>query len=294
MNNSSHAAQAAETSRRHFLQWTGTAAATLACATTASAGPATEPAPPARPDSRNALKLGIASYTFRKFNLEKTLAMTKRAGLKYVCLKDMHLPLSAAPEKIAAAAKSVADAGLLLYGCGVVTMNSEAQVAQAFDYAKAAGIKVIVAMPSAAMLAAVEKKIKEYDIRVAIHNHGPGDKNFPTPESAYLKIKDLDPRLGLCIDIGHTVRIGADPVGSIEKYGDRLLDFHMKDVTAAAPKGQCIQSGRGVIDLPAVIRALVKVRFDGVASFEYEIDESDPLPGLCESVGYTRGVLAAL
>jgi sugar phosphate isomerase/epimerase len=293
MNDSSRAAPAAETTRRRFLQWTGTAAASLACAATASAE-STAAAPPATPDSRNALKLGITSYTFRHFSLEKTLAMTKRAGLKYVSLKDKHLPLNATPEQIAAAVKSVADAGLVLYGCGVITMHREAEVAQTFDYAKAAGMKLIIAMPSTEMLRAVEQKIKEYDIRLAIHNHGPEDKYFPTPESAYQKIKDLDRRLGLCIDIGHTVRAGADPARSIERFADRLMDFHMKDVTAATAKGQCIQSGRGVIDMPAVLRALVKIRYEGSVSFEYEIEESDPLPGLCESVGYTRGVLAAM
>ncbi|MGD0896798.1 MAG: sugar phosphate isomerase/epimerase [Thermoguttaceae bacterium] len=293
MNDSRHAPSPAAASRRQFLGWTAAAAASLAATTAKSAPPAVSPAPGKR-DPYAALKLGIASYTFRKFSLEQTLAMTKRAGLKYVCLKSMHLPLDAKPEVIEAAVKSVADAGLVLYGCGVVHMHREAEVSQAFDYAKAAGMKIIVAMPTAEMLPAIEQKIKQYDISVAIHNHGPEDKNFPTPESAYVKIKDLDRRLGLCIDVDHTVRAGADPVASIEKFCDRLLDFHMKDVTEAAPKGRCIQSGRGVIDLPAVIRALVKVRFGGSVSFEYEIDENDPLPGLCESVGYTRGVLAAM
>lgn len=281
-------------SRRHFLQLSGAAAASLAWAAPGSGRRAAAEATASQKPAGRTLELGIASYTFRKFDLEKTLAMTKRAGLKHVCLKSFHLPLTATPEQLAAAAKQVADAGLTLYAGGVITMTNRAQVDQAFDYAKGAGMKVIVAAPSAEMLPAIEAKVKQYDIAMAIHNHGPGDKHFPTPESAYEKVKAMDRRMGLCIDVGHTVRIGADPVKDIERFADRLLDFHMKDITQATPKGQCIQCGRGVIDLPAVIRALVKIKFAGVVAYEYEIEENDPLPGLAESVGYTRGVLAAI
>ena len=257
MNDAHHPARDPGQSRRRFLQLAGAATASLSCTASQSgrSAAAAETAAAQKPPAGKTLELGIASYTFRKFDLTKTLAMTKRAGLKHVCLKSFHLPLDAKPEQLAAAAKEVADAGLLLYGGGVITMTKDDQVNQAFDYAKGAGLKIIVAAPSAEMLPAIEQKVKQYDIAIAIHNHGPGDKHFPTPESAYEKIKGLDRRMGLCIDVGHTVRIGADPVKDIEKYGDRLLDFHIKDVTQATAKGQCIQCGRGVIDLPAVIRA---------------------------------------
>jgi inosose dehydratase len=296
MNDTRYPARDQGQSRRHFLQLTGVAAASLACAAPGSGRRAVATEMPAarKPPAGKKLELGVASYTFRKFDLEKTLALTKRAGLKHICLKSFHLSLDAKPEQLAAAAKQVADAGLVLYGGGVITMTNDAQVNQAFEYAKGAGMKIIVAAPSAEMLPAIEQKAKQFDIAIAIHNHGPGDKHFPTPESAYEKIKDMDRRMGLCIDIGHTVRIGADPVQAIEKHADRLLDFHMKDVTQATAKGQCIQCGRGVIDLPAVIRALLKVKYGGVVAYEYEIDDNDPLPGLSESVGYTRGVLAAI
>jgi sugar phosphate isomerase/epimerase len=282
-------------SRRGFLQWTGLAAAGVSGAVASGVRATAAPEPAAQPGGRRLpLTLGIATYTFRKFNLDKTLAMTKRAGLTHVCLKSFHLPLEAKPDEIAAAAEKVRAAGLVLYGGGVISMQREAQVAQAFDYAKAAGMKLIVAAPGAEMLPLIDRKIKEYDIAVAIHNHGPGDKHFPTPESAYEKIKRCDKRFGLCIDVGHTVRIGADLLESTEKYADRLLDVHMKDVTEAAPKGREIQAGRGIIDIPKFLRTLVHVKFVGVVSFEYEPEADDPLPGLAESVGYTRGAMAAL
>jgi sugar phosphate isomerase/epimerase len=133
--------------------------------------------------------------------------------------------------------------------------------------------------------------VQQYDIKVAIHNHGPSDKVYPTPASAIEKIKDLDPRVGLCIDIGHTQRAGVDPSVSAEKFADRLLDVHIKDVTQATGKGTTVEIGRGVIDIPKFLRTLLKINYTGIVSFEYEKDAKDPLAGLAESVGYVRGAL---
>lgn len=283
-------------SRRRFLQWAGAAAVSFGWASSrpARAAEPKVPASPQAPARGKTLKLGLTSYSFRQFDLDHALAMTRRVGLKHISLKSMHLPLDSQPDQIAAIADKVRQADLDFYGVGVINMHQPAEVAQAFDYARAAGVKVIIAAPTAEMLPLLEAQVKKYNIAVAIHNHGPGDKNFPTPESVYRKIQNLDRRVGLCIDIGHTVRAGADLIGSVEKYGDRLLDVHMKDVTEAAANGKEIQVGRGVIDIPGFLRALVKVKYQGVVSFEYEPDAKDPLVGLAESVGYTRGVLATL
>ena len=240
------------------------------------------------------LKLGLASYTLRQFKIDQAIEMTKRVGLKYIALKDMHLAMNSSNDEIHETAKKVSDAGLVLYGGGVIYMKDEAQVNRAFDYAKEAGMKVIIGVPSPELLPLVDKKVKEYDIIVAIHNHGPGDKVYPTPESAYEKIKDLDKRIGLCNDIGHTQRIGVDPSASIIKLADRLHDLHIKDVTEATAKGQVCEVGRGVIDIPKVIKTLKQIKFDGVVSFEYEKDANDPLAGLAESVGYVKGVIASV
>ncbi len=239
-------------------------------------------------------KLGLASYTLRKFSLEDTLAMTKRLDLKYICFKSMHLELDSTPAQIAATVAKVKEAGLTLYGGGVISMKNEDQVNQAFDYAKAAGMKVIVAAPSPEMLPMINQKVRRYDIKVAIHNHGPGDKFFPTPAVGYKHIKDLDKRIGLCHDIGHTKRYGSDPLAETEQYGDRLHDVHMKDVSAPTKAGKGVEIGRGVIDIPEFIRILVKIKYNGIVSFEYEKDADDPLAGLAESVGYVRGVMATV
>jgi sugar phosphate isomerase/epimerase len=281
-------------SRREFFKLAGVAGSALAIGSVlGKAGVAADTAPQGE-KKKLPFPLGMASYTLRKFDLDQTLAMTQRVGLTHICLKSFHLPLDATPEQIAAAVAKVKAAGIDLYGGGVITMKTDKDVNSAFDYAKAAGMRTIVGAPVPDVLPLVNEKVKQFDIEVAIHNHGPGDKVYPTPESIYQKVEKLDPRIGLCIDIGHTLRIGADPVADSERFADRLLDLHIKDVSAAAPEGQTVEIGRGVIDIPALLRTLIKIKYARVVSFEYEKDENDPLAGLAESVGYIRGVLAAI
>lgn len=239
-------------------------------------------------------KLGLASYSLRKFDLEETLEMTKKVGLEYICFKSFHLALDSTPAQIEAAVAKVNEAGLTLYGGGVIGMKNESQINRAFDYAKAAGMKVIIAAPSHKMLSLIERKVRQYDIKVAIHNHGPGDKFFPTPAVALEHIKDLDKRIGMCHDIGHTKRYGSDPIAETELCGDRLHDVHVKDVSAANKSGHGLEIGRGVIDIPGFMRTLVRMKYDGVVSLEYEKDADAPMAGLAESVGYVKGVIAAM
>ncbi len=270
--------------RRRFLQATGVVAAAALAGSTA----------PAAESNNRKLKLGLASYSLRKFDLDQTLAMTKKVGLEYIAFKSFHLALNSSPAQIKAAVAKVKEAGLKLYGGGVISMKNVEQVNQAFDYARAAGMTVIIGVPAPDLLPLVEQKVKQYNIKVAIHNHGPGDKLYPTPAMGYDKIKGLDRRIGFCHDVGHTKRYGGDPVAQTLKYADRMLDFHIKDVSAASAKGHGCEIGRGVMDIPAVVRAIMKINFDGVVSFEYEKDANDPLAGLAESVGYVRGVIDTL
>jgi inosose dehydratase len=281
------------TTRRQFLNLTGGALASLALWPDSRAMGAAE-VQPSHPKSPIPFQLGLASYTLRNFDLDRALAMTKRVGLDRICLKSMHLPLDSSPSQIAAATNKIKQAGLILYGGGVISMKNERDIAQALEYAKAAGMQTITAAPTPDVLPALDEHVKKYDIAVAIHNHGPGDRYFPTPQSVYDAVKSLDHRIGLCIDIGHTVRIGADLLGSIRNCGDRLFDLHIKDVTAANPQGKGTPVGRGIIDIPGFVRTLIDVKFKGVAAFEYEEQPDDPLPGLAESVGFMRGVLAAI
>jgi inosose dehydratase len=237
------------------------------------------------------LQYGLASYSLHKFNLDQTLAAVKKVGLTHVALKDVHMPMNISATELQAIAAKVKAAGLQLYGAGVIYMKNEAEVNRAFDYAKNAGIKTIIGVPSHPLLSLVHKKVQEFDIRLAIHNHGPGDDVYPSPDSVYSRIKDLDKRIGLCIDIGHTQRIGQDPAKMALKYADRLYDIHIKDVTGSTKEDKPTEIGRGVIDIPEFLKTLVKINYQGVVAFEYEKDANDPLPGLAESIGYVKGVM---
>jgi inosose dehydratase len=281
------------TTRRQFFQWTG-AAALLTARHGFAQQPAESEKQPATHKAKHAYQLGMASYTVRLFPLEQGVQMSKRLGLMHFCLHPHLLPVTSTPEQIAKAVATIKDAGVDLYAAGVIYMKTAEEVNRAFEYAKTAGIKMIVGVPLPELLPLVNEKVQKYDISVAIHNHGPTDKVYPTPDVAYEKIKDLDRRIGLCIDVGHTQRSGVDPSQAAAKFADRLLDIHLKDVTAATAKGQTCEAGRGVIDLPKFLRTLDQIGYRGVASFEFEKDSKDPMPGVAESVGYVRGIQAML
>lgn len=272
--------------RGQFLKSAGlTATASL----TALSG-LTTPASKITPVETN-LKLGLASYTLRKFSLDEVINISKRLALSAIALKSMHMPLESSAEEIKSMSEKVRSAGLKLYGAGVIYMKTKEEVTSAFDYARTAGLEMIVGVPNHELLPQVNELVKKHNIKLAIHNHGPGDDLYSSPNDVHAKIKSLDKRIGFCIDIGHVVRIGQDPVPMIEKYKERLYDMHMKDVDKAERDGTSVEIGRGVIDIPAVIKSLKKINYQGYVAFEYEKDGDDPVSGLAESVGYVRGVM---
>lgn len=277
--------------RKDFLQLLGLGA--LATATTSTAY-ATQDHPNNIIPHAQPLKLGVASYSLRSLSLEEAIAVAKRLKLDAISLKSMHLPLDSTPQQIKSAAKKVRDTGLDLYGAGVIYMKTPEEVDNAFAYAQAADLKMIIGVPNYDLLPRVEEKVKETNIILAIHNHGPGDDVYPSPDNVYEKVKNLDKRIGLCIDIGHTFRIGQDPAAKAKQYAERLYDVHLKDVDKRGAEGDTLELGRGIMDIPAFLKTLQEINYTGVVGLEYEKDGDDPVPGLAESVGYTRGVLAAL
>ena len=242
------------------------------------------------------VKLGVASYSLRNFPRAKAIEMVQALGTPYINLKSVHLPFELSPAELAAARQEIEAAGLEIVGGGVISFDrdTDADVEKYFAYAKAAGMPLITAHAAAPTLPRIEGFAKQYDIRVAIHNHGPEDKNFPSPYDALKHVKNMDRRMGLCIDIGHTVRTGTDVVRAIADAGPRLLDMHAKDLRDLTAKGsQCIV-GEGAIPIAEIFRQLEAMRFAGYVNLEYEIDADDPLPGMKQSFAYLRGVLAGL
>lgn len=274
-------------SRRHFLR-----NATLGLATAASAPMISSALVPTNTLADGVeLPLGFAGFSFLRFDIDKSIAMMKRMGVTNLSVKEFHLPLNSSQETIDGVKKKLTDAGINMYTVGVVYMRSKEAVDQAFSYAQKCGVSMIVGVPNAELLSYTEEKVKETNIRIAIHNHGPEDKLYPSPKDIYDRIKDMDSRMGLCIDIGHTFRAGVLPEKAVVEYKDRLFDLHVKDVTAMQKDAKVIEIGRGAINFPAFVKALRKIKYSGVCSIEYEKDMTDPLAGMAESVGFFRGVL---
>jgi sugar phosphate isomerase/epimerase len=277
--------------RRNFIQQTllgATGAAILPLVGNAS----TTVKPVA--ESKHPLTVGIAGYTFKSFSIDQSIAMMKRIGVSNLSLKDIHLPVNSTDAQISDAMAKFKAGGINIYTVGVIYMKTKDAVDAAFAYAKKLGVNMIVGVPNYELIEYSEQKVKEYDIKLAIHNHGPEDALYPAPGDVYDRIKNLDARMGMCIDIGHSLRAGTLPEKAIKMYKDRLFDLHIKDINTAAREGKGIEFGRGVIHFDEVIESLRKVKFNGVCSIEYEKDMNDPLPGIAESVGYFNGVVKTL
>ena len=269
-------------SRRLFIIQSLLAAASVPCSIKGTAqGIPSEPAFP----------IGIAGYTFYRIDIQSAIRMMQRLGVQHLSLKDIHLPLNSSDEVIKSTIAQFSAAGIQVYAVGVIYMKSKEAVDLAFRYAGQAGVTMIVGVPDYDLLDYCEQKVKQTNIRLAIHNHGPKDPLYPGPGDAYNRIKNRDQRMGLCIDIGHAIRAGVLPQKAVIDYQDRLMDLHIKDVTLATNEGVAIEMGRGVINFPALVRALKKINYRGICSIEYEKDMQDPLPGIAESLGYFRAML---
>ena len=251
------------------------------------------PDPQPAPDTYENFKVGMAGYTFVNFDLDKTLDIMQKCDVKYLCIKDFHLPLSSSDIQIEEFHQKLSAKGVTGYAVGPIYMKTEEEVDNAFEYAKRVGVKLIVGVPNYELLPYVDKKVKEYDFKYAIHLHGPDMALYPDADDVWENVKDLDPRIGMCLDIGHDRRNGKDPIEDLEKYISRVFDIHLKDVTGATKAGYSVEVGRGILDIPGFVRMLRKTGYDGVCSLEHERNMKDPFLGIAESIGYFRGVIKA-
>ena len=274
-----------------------------------------KPAPYVKPESPSCrasalpYKLGIAGFTFRKKSLDETLAAMKRMDCHYLCIKDFHLPLDADDATIAAFKAKCAAAGVECRAIGPLYFKEEGPARKLFEQAKKLGIRTVVVVPYGVKagekdawgpnrfedekaLDILEKLVKEYDIRAAIHNHGPDiPKLYPTAEAVWAKIAKRDRRIGFCLDVGHQRRAGLDPAAAIRKYADRIYDVHVKNIKIDPVQNYAKEGPRGELDLAGIFKALAESGYDGVCHIEYEKDFEDNLAEVAETVGYFRGVM---
>jgi sugar phosphate isomerase/epimerase len=243
------------------------------------------------------VRLGLASYTFRNFSRSQLIGFMKQLNVLALNAKDVkdHLPLD--PHEEATALADYAAAGIRLHAAGAIYLakDEDADIRSKFEYCKRAGIAVIVAGdPAPETLPRIEKYVKEFDIRVAIHNHGPEDRIWHSPLDVLKAVKSMDPRIGCCIDVGHAARAGTDVVQAIHEAGPRLFNLHMKDLTNFQSKESQVAVGDGIMPVRAMFEALIAMSYQGFVDLEYEVHPDDPMPGVIASFAYMRGVLAGL
>jgi sugar phosphate isomerase/epimerase len=239
----------------------------------------------------NKFHLSCADWTFHLFDIDTALKTLQKCDIHYLCIKDFHLPLNSTDEQIKAFHAKCAEYGVTGYGVGPIYVNTEEEVDKAFVYADKVGAKVMLGVPKYELLPYVNQKMSEYpNIKYAIHLHGPDQDQYQDASVVWDKVKDLHPNMGMCLDIGHDFRNGADPVADLEKYHTRVFDMHIKDETDNTKEGSCVEMGRGKIDFPAFVRMMRKVGYDGMCSLEYEKDMDDPFLGIAESYGYIKAV----
>jgi sugar phosphate isomerase/epimerase len=280
-------------SRRDFIRSGALAAAAVAASgdvfAQAQGRPADVEASPVR--------LGLASYTFRDFRRAQLIGFMKQLNVFALNAKDVkdHLPLD--PQQEATALADYAAAGIRLHAAGAIyfAKDEEPDIRSKFEYCRRAGITVIVAGdPAPETLPRLEKFVNEFDIRIAIHNHGPEDRFWRSPLDVLKAIKGMDPRMGCCIDVGHAARAGTDVVQAIQEAGPRLFNLHMKDLTSLQSKESQVAVGEGILPVRAMLEALIAMRYKGFVDLEYEVYPDDPMPGVISSFAYMRGVLAGL
>jgi sugar phosphate isomerase/epimerase len=280
-------------SRRSFLRTGAVATATAYALSSTELSLKAAAAAAARPK----IRLGVASYSFHKFDRAHVIDFMKQLGTPYLNAKDVldHLPMTppSATDEAVAAYKA---AGIELTAAGVIYFptTDKADIQQKFEYARRAGVSLIVGSPTHESLPVVESFVKQYDLRLAIHNHGPEDKQWPSPLDVLKAVEPMDRRIGLCIDVGHTARTGTDVVEAIHKAGPRLFDIHLKDLGDMAVKESQVAVGDGKMPIRGIFEALNAIGYTGYADLEYEIHDDDPLPGMIKSFAYMRGVLAGM
>jgi len=243
------------------------------------------------------IKLGLASYTFRNFDRAQMIGFMKTLNITALNAKDVkdHLPMDPGQEAAAIADYTAAGIGLHAAGAIYFPKDEDEDIRSKFEYCKRAGIKVIVAGdPTPETLPRIEKFVKQYDIRFAIHNHGPEDKLWHSPLDVLKVVRTMDPRMGCCIDVGHAMRAGTDVVEAIHTVGPRLFNMHMKDLADSTAKESQVAVGDGLMPVRGIFEALVAIRYEGFVDLEYEVHADDPMPGVISSFAYMRGVLAGM
>jgi inosose dehydratase len=228
--------------------------------------------------------LGIQSYTFRDFGLEKALQRIKDVGLQSVELSQVHAPLTDDTAKIEALRRLCKEYGITPRAWGVQKFTKDHDGnRKIFDYGKKLGVVTFSANPDPDAFDSLDKLCEEYKIAIAIHPHGPvgGGKldRWFSAERIWAGVKDHHPLIGACLDTGHLIRSAQlgeklDPAEQVRIMRNRNFGLHLKDHDNQ--RHTDVPFGKGTLDVVAVLKALRDVKFKGMISIEYEANPADP------------------
>lgn len=278
--------------RRRFLATSSSLAAAASLCPSAALGSDE----PAEDDYYGGFPMGIQSYSLRNFNIHDAIRHTAGLGLKYMELYENHLALNADDETIDALKETMADAGITMNAHGVTNFSSDHDAnRRIFDFARRVGICNISANPQLDSFDSLDRLVEEFDIRIAIHNHGPGAL-FDKLESVLTAIADHDERIGACIDTGHVLRSDEDPIEWVRELQGRTYGMHIKDVAERQRRTHCVVIGTGHLDVEDLFTTLHEVGFpsDGAMSIEYESNPQNPVDDIAQSLAVAKEVIANL
>jgi len=281
---------------------------------------AARPVSPSCRQSKLPYKLGVARYTMCKKSFDRALEMFQDMDVHYMGLMEGSIKYDATDAEIAAYKAKAAKFGVEVVSLGPLYYSTEEELVAACKFAKRYGMKYISVVPfewnpkvkdisdpkerekicpprewrleSDKMMDLLEKYCREYDLRAAVHNHGPDNAYlYPTAEASLARIGGRDKRIGVCLDVGHERRAGLDPAEFIRKHGDRVVEIHLKNIKIDPVKNFAKEGPRGELDIPGILKALADVGFDGYCLVEFEKDFAVNEVPLAESIGYYRGVM---
>ena len=274
-------------SRRDFLRQSGTALAGTTVGSAVLPGCSEIPQelpsnpPTEQGSSYGPFKMGFQSFSLRHFGaMDDFLREARKLELEYVELYRGHMDPASTAGQVEEARQRLSSAGLVVNAFGVEEFTSDHETNKSlFNFAKALGVTNLSANPTKDAFSSLAELVQEFDIRIAIHNHGPEDDRWRLPEWILESIQDLDPRIGACADLGHFIRAGVDPIEAIEMLGSRVLGVHLKDFDE---KGNDVVLGTGQLDVQKSLRILNEIGFDGPLSLEFEGSVKDPVPEMLE------------
>jgi inosose dehydratase len=238
--------------------------------------------------------IGIQSYSLRKFDLDQSIRHMQGLGVHFVEFYSKHVPLDSTEQQLADLQKKLTTAGIKMSSHGVNKFGSDHEAnRKVFEFAKRAGLKNITANPLPESFDSLDKLVAEFDIRVCIHNHGPGAL-YDKIDDVVSAVKDHDPRIGACVDTGHFIRSKEDPIDALNRLGNRVFALHIKDEEKQEKKSHNVIIGKGFLDLVALFRTLHKIEFpeDGSVSLEYEANPENPIDDIQQCLAAAQEAIA--